>query len=104
MNIEAASWIEGELRTALEVVALRAPGDLFEFLISHFQRIDADACGSVLVERLHEAVKALFAHYQPRLTDEILGQLHNLHAKLRKIKEKLLSLQLIYDLLRQTNK
>jgi hypothetical protein len=65
-------------------------------------RIKADADRGFLVESLHEAIEARFAHQQPCLSDEILWQRHNLFAKLKKkpqitqfFLDYLLSLQLI---------
>jgi hypothetical protein len=66
-------WVERKLRAPLEVIALFAPG--YSFSLTNGEsvfRIHANACWRLFVEGSQEAVKAFFAHHQPRFTDKIL--------------------------------
>ena len=71
-------WVEGELGTAGEVETFGAPGNVAfgestAGTVSQCSGVETDAQGGLLVECLHEAVQALFAHHLPRLADKILG-------------------------------
>jgi len=90
LNVIAAGMeerVEGELRTAWEVIAFRAPRDILHRgdspcvirCATHTRDsppvpgIDTDAHRSLLFESSEVAVKALLAHQLPCLKDEFLG-------------------------------
>jgi hypothetical protein len=67
-------WIEGELWSVFEIVALVAPG----YLIGTFagkitNRIHANTHWRLFIKGSKEAVKAFIAHHTPRLADEYFG-------------------------------
>jgi hypothetical protein len=56
--------IERKLGPSFEVISLRAPRHFTRgYLTWGGVRIQTDAGGRLLIKSLHEAVKALFAHY-----------------------------------------
>ena len=68
--------IESELGTAGEVEAFWTPrhiafGESTAGTVPLCSGVEADAYRGLFVEGSHEAVEAIFAHQQPRLTDEI---------------------------------
>ena len=65
-------WVEGKLRSSLQIESLLAPGNLMlgPGPSVHGPSVQSDAGGSLLVEGFHIAVKALFAHHQPGFSDK----------------------------------
>ena len=67
-------WVEGELRTALQVIALWAPGHRttqVTTLLLRLHRIEADADRSLFFEGSEKTVESLFAHQRLCLAYEI---------------------------------
>jgi hypothetical protein len=81
--------IESERWAPLQIIALLAPGNLVMRPGSDLRMlplrtdfgVQSDAGGGLLVESLHKAVKALFAHQQPGFLDKIFGQLYHFRDK-----------------------
>jgi hypothetical protein len=63
--------IEGKLGSSFQIEAFLAPRNCMLRLGPKVVfGVETDAGGSLLVEGLHIAVKALFAHHQPGILDE----------------------------------
>ena len=65
--------VECELWSPLKIESLWTPWYWRNRGARNFPRIDTNARGRLFIEGSQEAVQAFFAHYQPRLTDKILG-------------------------------